>query len=209
MRDTPIRAVSLVVEALEARGVSAEPLLRDVSFTLADVRDLRGRIPWAEFIQVMTNLEELVGGLDQVAELGRTMVRFPSYLLLRDVSRIAVSPRLLHRMGFRFVAPLFFPHLQIGWTDLPDGRFVLDARVPESMPMVPAFYYVFAGTLAGVSTLVGDPFAEVDVELVGKRARITVALVRSKRSVVERLTRLARAARELPRVAIELDLHRS
>jgi PAS domain S-box-containing protein len=184
------RATRLLLESAELRGIEPRSLVAGMTLSLDELRDVRARIPWSAFVDLIDNLERAVGGLPGLEKLGAAMAGAPSYNFFHTAARYVVTTRQLHELGRRFVAPALFPDLPIELLESTDQRLVLRCRLPPGWRSCPGFFHLCRGSLSMLSTLLGLPPSIVDGSIGARSATIEIIMPRDERrgrSLVRRI----------------------
>lgn len=186
------RATQLLVEAAELRGVDPHELVVGLSLTVDDLRNVRMRLPWNVYADIIGNLERVVGGYTALEELGAEMSRAPGYGFFRTAAAYAVKPRMLHELGFRYVAPALFPELPLELLESNDQRVVVHCVLRPTMQSCRGFFHLSKGSLGSLSTLLGLPASTVEGSISDREATFEILMPRDERRG-RNLVRRARA----------------
>src|SRR5687767_15115613 len=96
------RATRLMLESAALRGIDVETLVAGGPYTLDELRDVKRRISWDDFVDFSARFERAVGGAPgELEAIGAATMRAPSYSFFRTAARYVVSPRHLHEFGSR------------------------------------------------------------------------------------------------------------
>ncbi|MBI2396092.1 MAG: response regulator [Deltaproteobacteria bacterium] len=157
MSHVSCRATRMLLEASEAHGLDRDALVRGLPVSLAHLLDVRRRVTWDVFAELNDRLAEQLPDVAALEEVGRGLVRTPSYRFMQVAARWVVTPRQLHEIGARWLAPALFPELRLEILHLTDRRMVFRGEIPPPLRPSAAFFHLCRGSLAGVSTLLGFP----------------------------------------------------
>lgn len=184
MSQTSCRATRLLLEAAELRGLDPTLLVEGFPHALEELRDVHRQIPWDDFVDFNERLERAVGGsVTELEAIGAATMQAPSHAFFRTAARYVLTPRHLHELGARFVAPTLCPHLAIELLVSNDRRLVVRCTLSPKQRHAPAFFHICAGALSAVSTLLGLPPSPTELTLGLRDAVLEVSLPRNRRSV--------------------------
>ena len=190
-------------EALEAVGLVREEVLAAASVDAATLADPRG-IEWTTYVALVDRAQVMLGGdIERMRDVGRAMVRAPSWRFLQRLARAVVSARSLHELATRWGAQAAFPHLPLEQSRVSERRLRYVRSIPEPYAPCAAFFRVFEGVLIEASTLLGLPRSTLVTSEVTSRRMETVIELPPSRSVVAR-TRRALGAAVYSRDALDL-----
>ena len=192
MNEVSCRTTAAIIRSLVARGIGAEHMAHGIPFDLHTLEDASARIPWDDFLQVLRNCSDLMGGPDGIEDICATF--YPQNDgLLKDLGRQLLSPRALYHMGARWYGPWLIPCTQAQCQDLPDGRIVQTIEIQPDRADSELFFHAMCGSLKTVPSLLGLPAAEVKMERGPRRAEFTITPPRIGR--IERVQRMLRRRR--------------
>ena len=204
MREVSCRMTSTVIDTMRARGIDPEHLVSGVPFDLDVLEDAGARITWDQFLRVLENMSEVLGGPDGLEEICSTF--YPSNEgLVKELARQALSPRTLYHIG-RWYGAWLLPCTQAECVDLADGRLIQTIEIQPDHADSDLFFRCMAGALRTVPALLGLPPADVKMERSPRKAAFTITPPR-----IGRWDRLKRMLRRRRASAIganeELTLH--
>lgn len=181
-------------EAAEANGVPRAALVEPLGLDAARLVDPREGIDWDTLVVILDRLEDLVGGADGLRRVGSSMATVPSFALLQRIGRAVLSVRSLYLAGERWVAAANVPHLVIRTTFPARDRMAFRCVIPEPYAPSAPYLHIFEGLLCAVPTILGlPPATTVRTSVTPREIDILLAHPRS-RSLLERASRIARAA---------------
>ncbi|MDB5215393.1 MAG: uncharacterized protein JWO86_3320 [Myxococcaceae bacterium] len=189
------KTTTYLFEAAEAVGIRREDLVKPLGLDAAQLADPRKGTDWDTFAAVLEELSKrLDGDAERMRDIGRRVLRVPSFVFFKKLARTLVSPRSLYEVGQRWVAPANFPHLHLEQFYLSDTRIRFRASIPEPHTPSVAFFHIFEGNLTELPSLLGLPRATiVSSELTPRELDTTIELPASS-SVFGRVRRRLRAA---------------
>jgi signal transduction histidine kinase len=204
MKEVSCRMTATVMKSMRARGIDLEHMVDGLPFDLETLEDPGGRITWDQFLRVLENMSELLGGPDGLEEICSTF--YPQNEgLVKELARQALSPRTLYHIG-RWYGAWLLPCTHAECVDLPDGRLVQTIEIQPDHEDSDLFFRCMAGALRTVPSLLGLPPADVKMERSPRKAAFTVTPPR-----IGRWDRLKRMLRRRRASAIganeELTLH--
>jgi PAS domain S-box-containing protein len=189
------KTTTYLFEAAEAVGIRREDLVEPLGLDAAQLADPRKGTDWDTFAAVLEELSKrLDGDAERMRDIGRSVLRVPSFVFFKKLARTLVSPRSLYEVGQHWVAPANFPHLHLEQFYLSDTRIRFRASIPEPHTPSVAFFHIFEGNLTELPSLLGLPRATiVSSELTPRELDTTIELPASS-SVFGRVRRRLRAA---------------
>ncbi len=177
------RATRLLLEAAELRGLDPAAVVEGLPLSYEELRDVRRRIPWSEFVEFIDRLERAVGGAAGLEALGEATMQAPSYGFFRTAARQVLTPRRLNELGARFVAPTLFPDLPFEILESTDRGMVLRVVLPPSWRNCPGFFHICAGALGAITTLLGLPRTNTELSLGNRYAVLELTYPQTPRSL--------------------------
>jgi hypothetical protein len=98
-KEVSATCVNLLLNAMEARGVPAAELLRNLPVSVEDPGRLRDRVAWSIFAALLERVAERLGGPEALEELGLEHSARPVSGWYPAVARAAISPSDFYRLG--------------------------------------------------------------------------------------------------------------
>ncbi len=187
--------VTQLLEAAEAIGVRREDLLEPLGVDGALLAKSRNEMEWDAFAKVIDQLSvEIDGDPERLRDVGRALVRVPSYAFFTKIARTFVSPKSLYELGRRWVQPANFPHIRLDLHYLSETRMRVHARIPEPHAGCTALFHVFEGHMTELPSLLGLPRASVVESTVTSRTIDAIFELPLSPSLLGRARRRVRAA---------------
>lgn len=184
-----------LLEAAEAVGLSRADILLPLGLRAEEVADPAAKIEWAALVALIDRVADLLGNDPaRLRDLGRAMLRTPSFGAWRRLARSVVSPRALYEVAGRWLIPADLPHLpfELRWID--DQRLAVHAEIPPSYTSSPPFFRVVESIFAHAPTILDLPPAAVLKSTITARSLDLVLELPSSRAIVDRIKRAARSA---------------
>lgn len=188
------RMAANLFEAAEANGVPRAALTEPLGLDPARLVDPREGIDWDTLVAILDRLSGLVGGVEGLRRVGVAMATVPSFTVLQRVGRAVLSVRSLYLAGERWVGAANVPHLVTRTTFPEPDRTAFRCVVPEPYAPSAPYLHIFEGLLCAVPSIIGLPPATIlRTKVTPRELDILLAHPRS-RSLLERATRIVRAA---------------
>lgn len=142
---------------------------------LEHLLDRPNRFDWSDLCELYRRLDARLAG-DRALErlIADRALTMPVFGSLMKMAGLVASPKLLYTLGNRFGLSRIFSHLLLEEHVEPDGRIVLNLRIPQSHEDSPQFFRATAGILTSLPKLVGLPDALVHMELGPRHARYEI-----------------------------------
>jgi PAS domain S-box-containing protein len=189
------RTCTQLFEGAEAIGIRRDELLAPLGLDAHVLAASHNEMEWSTFAAVFEVLSARVGGdHERLREVGRAIVRVPSYAFFQRIARTLVSPRSLYELGRRWVQPASFPHVHLEQHYPSEGRMVVRAQIPEPYIGCAPLFWVFEGHLTEVPSVLGLPRATVVESTVTPRTYDGIFDVPLSSSLVGRARRRLRSA---------------
>jgi signal transduction histidine kinase/ActR/RegA family two-component response regulator len=157
-----------MLEAARERDLPLGDLALGLSVPLQTLLDPSSRISWDDFTRVLENAARLLGGpevLEQVA--CRYYSRSGSILGVVAAGVFDVRP--LYHMGARWYGPSLYACTRATCVDLPDGRIRQTIEILPDYRDSKLFFHGMRGALRTGPLLLGQPLAEVEMEVSPRR----------------------------------------
>jgi len=165
-REVSCRALGVVLDAAESRGIPLETLLGTVPVTEKRLRDQNEWISWDAFVRILDNLYEETGrNEDELVQIGYENFGTGSFDFMRQVASFIVRPRDLYWMGTTWFGPTLFTIVNDRFRDLEDGRLEETLSVPEGFPGCRPLFKIMEGAMRAAPSLLRRPDAVVHLEL--------------------------------------------
>src|SRR5262249_30400354 len=132
MKEVSCRVLEAVFKAAERKQYPPHLLLTGTPYTLAELRDKRARIDWAEFALIMSTSRRVFSEDDFVA-MGDAMLRSPLVRSLAGFARLLFSTGEFYewvnrgRGGGNMLFSCIDPHYE----ELGPGRARVELRLPQ------------------------------------------------------------------------------
>ncbi|MBS1120262.1 MAG: uncharacterized protein H6Q90_2490 [Deltaproteobacteria bacterium] len=213
MREVSCKATRTILEALEEAGVPIKPIVAGLPVSLDELRAPGGRVDWDAFAVFCERVEEACATANvSLEDLGRRMLRVPSFDFLRHASRLLVSPRQLYVLANRLVAPAMFSCVVVRLSFGPAGRLLVTGELLPGHRECAAFFRICHANVAATPLLLDLPASVIaEQQISGRHGRMSLVLPRSH-TLVARLYRggralryIAGAWRDVARQQVELE----
>jgi signal transduction histidine kinase len=130
----------------------------------------RGRVSWAALTEVLTRIEEALGGPDALERAGFDANRGEMLEGLRRVVGAVASSRLLYRAIVTWFGPRFVEFMRASYEELPNGQVRIVMEIPDDIEPSAQFFRYTLGAYRGTPRLIGRPEALVSAEIGPRRA---------------------------------------
>jgi DNA-binding CsgD family transcriptional regulator len=162
-QEVSVRALCMVAEVLERRGLHDASLYAGLSFSPVTMQNPFCRVDWDDFTVWCDRIAELAGGREGMDALLDDILGNSRFLGI--AANQFISVRHLYVYGMIRVARAMYNHLGIGAAVLPDGRVRLEQNTPRTHrgSLVIAYNNVTAFRL--YPRLMGLPPATVSAEI--------------------------------------------
>ncbi len=185
-------AVRILLEGAEASALSRAQLIAGLG--LEDPLSARGRVRWDVFVTVMDRIFDGVGRAPEgLREVGRHMVRSPSFELVKVLARSLVSLRTLYEMGNKWVSRAFIPQVPLSVEFPAEQRVVFRGAVREPYAGSAPLFWLFEGCMCEVPRQLGLPRAVIEQSHVTARCIDTRIAYPRSTSLAERAIRAVSA----------------
>jgi PAS domain S-box-containing protein len=201
-REVSCFALEYIFHELERRGQPLEPMVRDLPYSLAHLRDPRERVDWKTFCIFAERCEHLWGERG-VTELGERAHLSPMVRWMTFVARALFTPTEYYRFALREFCRKFacIEPLQ---QEVAPGRLHCHLYMREGYEPCPPLFNALGGAFRMMPTLLGMARAEVSCELLPTGAVFDVRLSQERSGHLSWLRRVVTwpfaarsAAREL------------
>jgi len=177
MNEVSCKNLGIFFQRARKDGVAEEELVRGVAVPVDRLKDKRERIDWDAFVAFMANAGR-VWSQEQLIEIGRKWTSSPPLRGISVVARLLFKPLELYQYFFgpEGAGQQMFACVSSQLFVLGPQELVIDFAVDEGYAPCPEFFYVSCGGNAGVSRLLGLPFADVEMTWTTHGARYHISL---------------------------------
>ena len=95
MREVSAKAVTGLLEVLEAAGVAVDPLLASIDFPVEDLRGKGARVSWDDYITLLDAIDEQCASTISLEELGVRILKVPSFQFLQLAAKAVANSAAL------------------------------------------------------------------------------------------------------------------
>jgi signal transduction histidine kinase len=169
MSEVSCRTCALLVDALQSAGIPLSEAVRGLSIPPDTLLRPSNRITWEEWLSVLENCARVLGGPDAVEEAGLRYYESAGGLLGALAARVS-SARPLYHMGARWYGPSLFAATRAACEDLPDGRIRQTIEILPGFRVSQLYFQSMRGGLRATPMLLGQPPAQVEMTIEGRRA---------------------------------------
>ncbi len=194
-----------VIEAAGRGDLSLEDLTRDIGVTFDHISIKSNRIPWTQFTQIMSRLEEQLGGPEGLRRFGEESVSADTFRLFKYVGRALSHPRDIYHMGAHWMGPSLFPMIDAQMSEEPDETLVQCLQIHAGHADCPAFFHVMHGSLAAAPVALGHGRSDVSLDLEPGKATYTIHPRTTSRGWPGKIIRTARTRLVFPSMLRELQ----
>ncbi|OIP30975.1 MAG: hypothetical protein AUK47_23680 [Deltaproteobacteria bacterium CG2_30_63_29] len=178
MSDVPVKVVQVAFQAFQLSHPNQEMDLDRLSEqTGVDWQDPSkyARVPWSVFVDVLNQLQEILGGAEALREFGHTLheVGAEHHPYGGLVKRFA-TPHSLFYLSSMWFRRQTYPFLKVVFETLPGGRIQISEQLPPGYVPCEAFWIVSQGSFEGLPTLLGKPKARVEAQIKPDRATFII-----------------------------------
>ncbi|TNF24942.1 MAG: hypothetical protein EP329_23975 [Deltaproteobacteria bacterium] len=179
MNEVSCKNLGIFFQRARKDGVAAAELVEGCVAPLEVLADKRQRIDWADFVVFMANAGR-VWTEQQLFEIGRKWAASPRLRGTSAVARLLFEPLELYRhfFGPEGIGKQMFACVSSELVVVGPREVVVDLRVDEGYAPCREFFVVSHGGNAGVSRLLGLPFAEVEMTWTPAGARYHIVVPR-------------------------------
>jgi hypothetical protein len=162
-----------IIREVRARGLDPLPLVAGLDLCVADLEDLRGRIPWHAFVVFAERAEKTLGRetLEDLAAAA-TVEYVPAPI--RRVLPLLRDSRRLFTLAARWWGPWVFQGTRGRCEKLPDGRLREIVEILPEYAACPEFLSGIRGTLRAMPRLLDQPDALVTLEQDGRQGEFLI-----------------------------------
>lgn len=193
MNEVSCRTTAAIIRSLAARGLDPERMTDGLPFGIETLESDSARISWDDYLSVLENCSEILGGPDAFEEICSTFYPQNDGLLQMMASQV-LSPRVIYEMGARWYGPSLYPCTRAHCEDLSDGRLRQTIEILPGHRDSDLFFRAMCGGMRTVPAMLGLPPAAVKMERAPRKGIYTITPPRVGR--VERLRNLWRRRRE-------------
>ena len=164
MSEVSCRTIAPLIRAIRDQGSPVSELVHDLPFSLETLLRPSNRITWNEFLVVLENAARVLGGPQGLEDLSAKYYEQAGGLLGAVATRLS-SSRPLYHMGARWYGPSLFSATRAHCEDLPDGRIRQTIEILPGYRSSELFFRSMCGGLRAVPVLLGQPEAEIELEI--------------------------------------------
>jgi signal transduction histidine kinase len=172
VNEVSCRACAPIVEAIRERELSPEELVKGLSFGVDDLRHSSNRVPWDDYAVFLERAARALGGGEQLESLAGVYSRSTGILRALASSFVGVQP--LYALGAKWYGPSIFASTRGACEMLPDGRVRVSVEILPPYRDSEEFFRMIRGGLRTTPSLLGQPDAQVEMELHPRRAVYTI-----------------------------------
>lgn len=192
VKEVSTRAFGSIFRYMQLKGVAIEDIVAGSSLSVAEFRNRKHRIDWADFLIVMSNLSRYFTR-EEYIEIGRSYLRAPTLRFAFVIARTLFSPMEFYRWmntPKKGVGNQMFTCVVPSHRELSENELEVDLILPDEYPVCSEFFIITIGNFEEMPRLLGAPPAKVTLTMLpnGGRYRIVVP----KRTPL--LTKIRRAA---------------
>jgi signal transduction histidine kinase len=154
--------------------VRQEVLVADLPVSVQELRDGRNRVSWEVFAIILERFEEICGGPQALEAVGYRHQESPAFAFIGRVARLLISAREVYWMGTLWFGRSLFSIVVDRFEELPGGQVRETLEIPKGYRDSPQFFRGMRGALRAAPHLLGQPDAEVQMELSPHRAVYTI-----------------------------------
>jgi signal transduction histidine kinase len=154
---------------MREHNVPIEELVRGLSFPVQHLLRPSNRITWDEFIVVLENAVQAVGGADRFENFCASYYERAGGLLGALAARVS-SARPLYHMAARWYGPSLFTCTIARCEDLPDGRIRQTVEILPGFRPSTLYFQTMRAAMRGIPALIGQPQAQVEMDVDGRHA---------------------------------------
>jgi signal transduction histidine kinase len=188
------RAFEPLIRIARHRGLDEETLSAVVGCSHDVLLVERGYVSWEAFAEYCATLEAMLGGPEQVAEIGRILQDVPSYASLLRLGGLVTSPGWFFDVLMRWFGPSMIPAVRYeGYRTEEKGVIEITLVGPANEVDCPSFFRIVASFFRFGPTLVGIPPALVSMEPGERQATYRIELPPSV-SIAARVKRALHSA---------------
>lgn len=160
MREVPAVLFGFMRATFERAGVDVAACLDGLP--LAQIEPSLGqRVDWNDLAEFLNRCARGMSDEEQ-ERLGESYVSDNRYLLL--ILRALHAPRLVHSVAWRASRPAF-PHMDIGYTELADGRLRIHMQLPDRFAACPVFFRGTVGECRAITERLGLGPSQVEADV--------------------------------------------
>lgn len=169
--------IPIFIRAAERYGIAVEELFCGLA--------IRPEEPpprwflWDEFCELIERLVHVVG-VEELANLGATILDYGGKKMLIHVLGLGVHPRTLYYASQRWNGPRLCPASDATYEELSDRELRLGLSLPDDVRDCPGFFHMNLGFNRSLPSLLGLPCAHVHMELRERGATYHVVLPPSR-----------------------------
>jgi signal transduction histidine kinase/CheY-like chemotaxis protein len=146
----------------------------ELPVSVQELRDGRNRVSWEVFAIVLERFEEMCGGPEALEAVGYRHQESPAFAFIGRVARLLFSARDLYWMGTLWFGRSLFSIVVDRFEELPGGQVRETLEIPQGYRDSSQFFRCMRGALRAAPHLLGQPDAEVQMELSTHRAVYTI-----------------------------------
>ncbi|MDJ0850789.1 MAG: ATP-binding protein [Myxococcota bacterium] len=206
MSEVSCRTCGPLIEALQSAGLPLDVAVEGLPLPPETLLKPSNRITWDEYLGVLENAARALGGAGDLEETGIKYYTQAGGLLGVVASRVS-SARPLYHMGARWYGPSLYSATRATTEDLPDGRIRQTIEILPTYRSSELFFRQMRGGLRAAPLLLGQPEAEVEMEISGRRATYVITPPPAL-TVWGRVRRALRWRRTLEKADRELTVQR-
>ncbi len=194
------------MDALEAAGIPLSEAVRGLPIPPETLLRPSNRITWEQFLTVLENCARVLGGPDGLEAAGLLYYERAGGLL-GQIAAYVLSARQLYHQATTWYGPTLFAPTLATCEDLPDGRIRTTLEIRPGFRFSPLFFQAMKGGIRAVPLLLGQPPADVEMTIEGRRA-VYVIPPPASLTVLGRIRRALRWRAMQERASYEMAVQR-
>jgi signal transduction histidine kinase len=178
VNEVSTRVFGSFLTVLQRRNVSLNEVVAGTTVTVADLRDRKRRISWAEHVAIMNNLRPHFTD-EELVEVGRSYFRAPALRFAFVVARMLFTPLDFYRWANKprdGVGVQMFTCITPSQREISEREIEVDLLLRDGLEICREFFIVAIGNFEEMPRLLGCPAAKVTLTYLpnGARYRILV-----------------------------------
>lgn len=200
VREVSCKATAVLLDTVEALGISAADVLDGLELDEAHLHDPRMGLEWREFARIAQAIHALSSSDDAFMErVGEQIILTPRHNFAMEIAGHLFSCRQLYRAALWSFSPQLFPVARTRARDRSDGGLEVSLWIDDDLAPCAPFFRLCGGVLRALPRLLGLPHARLEMEVTSHRGRYGIRVPR-QRSWLRRARQAARVLTSAPRL---------
>ncbi len=182
MTEISCRAYSFFAAAEQAGLCNIDELIEGLPLTREFIETPSNRAPWDAWAVLCDRFCQLFATQDEIFEVAKYAVNDSYSGLLARAPEVFVDEESIFRVGFRWVVPSLFHHVDFSLADVGPNAFTVSATLRPGFRESIGWFQLFAGTMPLVPAYIGLPPSDYEIlKITPSKAMVLIRLKRKTR----------------------------